>query len=43
MGYVLPTRLKQASARQVTLATDMDLSRLCPTINKVCDSDMYAA
>ena len=43
MGCVLPAGLKQAPARQATLAADLALSTACTTINKVCGSGMKAA
>lgn len=43
MGCVLPAGLKQAPARQATLAADLALSTVCTTINKVCGSGMKAA
>ncbi len=43
MGCVLPAGLKQAPARQATLAAGLALSTVCTTINKVCGSGMKAA
>jgi acetyl-CoA C-acetyltransferase len=43
MGCVLPAGLKQAPARQATIAADLALSTVCTTINKVCGSGMKAA
>jgi len=43
MGCVLPAGLKQAPARQASIAADLALSTVCTTINKVCGSGMKAA
>ncbi len=43
MGCVLPAGLKQAPARQATIAAGLALSTVCTTINKVCGSGMKAA
>ncbi len=42
-GCVLPAGLSQAPARQVALASELDLTTSCSTINKVCGSGMKAA
>jgi acetyl-CoA C-acetyltransferase len=42
MGCVLPAGLKQAPARQASIAADLALSTVCTTINKVCGSGMKA-
>jgi len=43
MGCVLPAGLKQAPARQASIAAGLALSTVCTTINKVCGSGMKAA
>lgn len=43
MGCVLPAGLKQAPARQATLAAGLPLSAGATTINKVCGSGLKAA
>ena len=40
MGCVLPAGLKQAPARQATIAAGLAKSTVCNTINKVCGSGM---